>query len=591
MLNQDCFNQSYSSLTINGGFPGPTLHAVTGDAVEITVKNDTPDSPISIHFHGIRQVGTPFADGVANITQLAIPPGQSFVHKFTIVEQSGTFYYHAHVAFHDDTVQGPFIIFESEDSLNKVAKGDPHSLHKRHKGADTEDDTDEEDGDDDDDAKEDNNKEEEDKTNGEGKYDNDEADKDKGNNDQGDKADDQEEADQKDDDQKDADKGSDTRIKEGPYTYDGEIILQWSEWWHQTNEDRYTFAMGPIFTAPTAPDAFLLNGKSVFSNDSAVQASQNGSDSCKGFEIFNVESNKTYRLRFIGALTLRILGVLIPEHQMTLIEIDGEYTQPYNLSYVEFGPGQRMSVLIHTGDYPDGTIFPIASNNRRIAVGIPGYTVNGYGYLKYGKSQDKKILTAPGIATLPQDVFPAVDAPGWILKDVKPYNNSEEHVLNAKPYQTIKITMDEVFIGNLTRFSGNGRVWRPWGTPTMSVLDTVLANPINIASLESDGYSNDHNTYYLPYGKVVDLVFQNGPTTGGVCVVHPWHTHGHSHYLIAEGYGSYDMQKDANATTFAHPLKKDVSMVYPMSVNNTLDCGWTKVRIFTVSFFFFFFSH
>ncbi|KAI8874760.1 multicopper oxidase, partial [Backusella circina FSU 941] len=503
MLNPDCFNQSYSSLTINGQLPAPTLYAVRGDSVEITVKNESPDSPISIHFHGIRQVGSPFADGVANITQLAVPPGQSFVQKFTIVDQSGTFYYHAHVAFHDDTVQGPFIIYESEDSLKKVINSD-----------------------------------------------------------------------------------TDERIKEGPYIYDGEIVLQWGEWWHQTNDDRYAYTMGPTYAAPPAPDSFLINGKSVFSNNSAISsnnqsAKMDSGDSCRGFEIFNVERNKTYRLRFIGALTFRILGVLIPEHQMTLIEIDGEYTQPYNLSYVEFAAGQRMSVLIHTGDYPDGTIFPIASNNRRLVIGTEGYTANGYGYLQYGKSQNQKMLTPPDIATLPQDVFPAVDVPGWILKDVKPYYPSEEHVLRSKPYQTIKISMDEVFIGNLTRFSANGRVWTPWGTPTMSVLDTVLANPINIASLESDGYSKEHNTYYVPYGKVIDLVFQNAPTTGGFCVDHPWHTHGHSHYLIAEGPGEYDMEQHADVITFKYPLKKDVSMLYPIAVNNTVGCGWTKVRIFT----------
>ncbi|KAI3936277.1 hypothetical protein MKX01_016309, partial [Papaver californicum] len=48
-----------------------------------------------IHWHGIRQLETPWADGTAAISQCAINPGDSFLYKFT-VDKAGTYFYHGH---------------------------------------------------------------------------------------------------------------------------------------------------------------------------------------------------------------------------------------------------------------------------------------------------------------------------------------------------------------------------------------------------------------------------------------------------------------------------------------------------------------
>ena len=39
---------------------------------------------VTLHFHGQHQRGTGYADGVANITQCPILPGQTFTHKFKV---------------------------------------------------------------------------------------------------------------------------------------------------------------------------------------------------------------------------------------------------------------------------------------------------------------------------------------------------------------------------------------------------------------------------------------------------------------------------------------------------------------------------
>ncbi len=60
--------------------------------------------------HGIRQFRTPYADGPAYITQCPIQSGGSYVYEFTVDNQSGTFFYHAHITWLRATVHGALIV-------------------------------------------------------------------------------------------------------------------------------------------------------------------------------------------------------------------------------------------------------------------------------------------------------------------------------------------------------------------------------------------------------------------------------------------------------------------------------------------------
>lgn len=80
--------------TYNGTVPGPTLRADVGDNVRVVLKNELPEST-AIHFHGIK---TPNAmDGVPDITQDPVKPGETFVYEFTVTEpQVGMYHSHHH---------------------------------------------------------------------------------------------------------------------------------------------------------------------------------------------------------------------------------------------------------------------------------------------------------------------------------------------------------------------------------------------------------------------------------------------------------------------------------------------------------------
>jgi L-ascorbate oxidase len=521
-FNPDCFAASYPQMVVNNQYPGPALYITKNDVVQITIRNkfdNANNQSTSVHFHGIRQSGTPFSDGVGNITQLAIKPGEEFVQTFQVLNQSGTYYYHAHVGVQDNTVQGPIYIYDTPAAYeaatyNLIRNKSYISSHQV----------------------------------------------------------------------------AAPMITEANYTYHGERVLQWSEYWHQSLFDRQRYYTGPTFRADSGPDSVLLNGRTVYSSNIT-------SPGCKGFSTIDVEPNKIYRLRIIGSLTFRILGILIKDHNMTLIEIDGGYVKPYPLDFVEIGPGQRMSVLIKTGNYSAGTLFPIASNFRYRFDALGGYTANGYGYLRYVDARTKVenlpvIMNKPLISSFPPNIFPLAEAPGWVLKNVQPLvpKIKDKFILRAIPDRTIKITMAEVIeADHTTKFRNYGRPNYAWGTHNASLMDQILSGSLGPATPldPTDGFSVSHQTYPIGYGEIVDLVFQNVALPSvGICVGHPWHTHGHSHYLIAEGPGDYIHELDKDVRTFATPLYKDVSMVYPVRVNGTSNCGWTKVRILTVSVYF-----
>ncbi|XP_047323099.1 L-ascorbate oxidase-like [Impatiens glandulifera] len=93
----DCSSNSSEGIVmaINGQFPGPTIVARAGDTINVELTNKLFTEGVVIHWHGIRQIGTPWADGTASISQCAINPGETFVYRF-ILDKAGTYFYHGH---------------------------------------------------------------------------------------------------------------------------------------------------------------------------------------------------------------------------------------------------------------------------------------------------------------------------------------------------------------------------------------------------------------------------------------------------------------------------------------------------------------
>ncbi|KAI7901251.1 multicopper oxidase-domain-containing protein, partial [Cokeromyces recurvatus] len=508
LLNPDCHTRGYRTPLINGQFPGPTIHITQGDEIEILVRNQAQTYNTSIHFHGIRQIGTPESDGVPGITQHPIMPGTSFLHRFSAVGQAGTYFYHAHIGLQDDTVKGAFIIYES-DEANPKMKHDGNKKKKRnYKRC--------------------------------------------------------------------------QMLKAGPYSYKKDLVLQVSEWWHDDLLSREEYYLGNFFTFDHGADSILMNGRTIYDPDTLNLTSA----SCQGYTTFDVEPNSVYRLRVIGSTTFRTLALAIKEHPMTLIEIDGELTEPYQTSFLEIAPGQRYSALLKTGNHPPGTTFAIGTSYLWKQRG-GGITENGFAYIRYvspdtikkeKEEEDRPNTNNRVYADLP--LLPNVDEPDWFYHQIKPL--AKRHpILDERNVRTIKLTTSfHVMIDNTTRYMVNNRIQSHHETANLHSQSTHKNKTLPQLSQHGYDYHMDLDTYPIQFNETLDLVFQNSKNAAGGCLLHPWHTHGHSHYLIASGQGDYVHERDSNKMNFEFPLYRDTSVAYPsMPTNDTDGCGWTKVRM------------
>ena len=130
--------KSSMATLINDSLPAPTLKMQEGDTVTIRVHNQLNEST-SIHWHGLL---VPFEmDGVPGISFDGIPANSTFTYKFKL-KQSGTYWYHSHSGFQEQTGMRGAIVIEpkgrerypiEEDHvilLSDWTHRDPHNLLK-----------------------------------------------------------------------------------------------------------------------------------------------------------------------------------------------------------------------------------------------------------------------------------------------------------------------------------------------------------------------------------------------------------------------------------------------------------------------------
>ena len=93
--------------TFNGQVPGPEIRVKEGEIIRVVLKNYLPEGT-TIHWHGIPIVNA--MDGVPDVTQQSVKPGETFVYEFE-ARPAGTFIYHSHVGYQlDQGLYGPLII-------------------------------------------------------------------------------------------------------------------------------------------------------------------------------------------------------------------------------------------------------------------------------------------------------------------------------------------------------------------------------------------------------------------------------------------------------------------------------------------------
>jgi CopA family copper-resistance protein len=101
---------------VNDSVPAPILRWRQGDTVVLNVTNRL-NVPSSIHWHGIRSPAN--MDGVPGLSFRGIAPGETFIYRIPL-HQSGTYWYHSHSGFQEQTGLYGALIIEPRDGYRQA---------------------------------------------------------------------------------------------------------------------------------------------------------------------------------------------------------------------------------------------------------------------------------------------------------------------------------------------------------------------------------------------------------------------------------------------------------------------------------------
>ncbi|EST08350.1 Multicopper oxidase, type 1 [Kalmanozyma brasiliensis GHG001] len=317
---------------INSTFPGPQLRARVGEILQVRVINNLPTSAydggnLTMHFHGLAMHMHPVMDGTTMISQWPITPGNFFDYRIPLTaEDKGTYFYHSHVGVQAMSAYGALVVEDPEDrdvwdpsQATSMSQNDPKSVEYIHV---------------------------------------------------------------------DGTAGLAREAKSGrssPYKWDADRVLAVGDWFSYSSTSLVQKQLGgDPFVWPGSASKLLLNGKSTppaspagcnqtkatITGVACTAAPPNCAATAQEYPTIQMDYEKTYRLRSIGATALMYvsLGILTPTttpyasanatsttpssavslEKLSLIEADGSYLDALDVDRFELAAGQRYSVLFRS---------------------------------------------------------------------------------------------------------------------------------------------------------------------------------------------------------------------------------------------------
>lgn len=123
-LAVDFTGRKQIATVVNGQLPAPLLRWREGDTVTLRVRNLLP-VPASIHWHGM--IVPADMDGVPGLSFMGIAPGATYTYRFR-VNQSGTYWYHSHSRFQEQTGLYGAIVIEPRN--RESDRGERHRVER-----------------------------------------------------------------------------------------------------------------------------------------------------------------------------------------------------------------------------------------------------------------------------------------------------------------------------------------------------------------------------------------------------------------------------------------------------------------------------
>ncbi|GFZ18584.1 cupredoxin superfamily protein [Actinidia rufa] len=180
------------------------------------------------------------------------------------------------------------------------------------------------------------------------------------------------------------------------YNYDRSIIL--NDWYHKSTYEQATGLSSLDFSWVGEPQSLLIHGKGSF--NCFTPGIQSGLCNATKLEcppyVLTVVPGKTYRLRIASLTALSLpLG-----HNMTVVETDGHYVEPFVVKNLFIYPGETYSVLITTDQDPSRNYWAVTNVVSRNSTTPNGLAIFNYFPNHPGRSPP----TVPPVAPVWNDV-------------------------------------------------------------------------------------------------------------------------------------------------------------------------------------------
>ncbi|KAI3761340.1 hypothetical protein L1987_51752 [Smallanthus sonchifolius] len=362
------------------------------------------------------------------------------------------------------------------------------------------------------------------------------------------------------------------------YDYDRSIIL--NDWYHRSTYEQATRLSSIPFLWVGDPQSLLIQGKGRFDcRTPGIEANRcnDTNPECSRY-VFTVVPGKTYRLR-IGSLTaLAALSFEIEGHNMTVVEADGHYVEPFVVNNLFIYSGETYSVLVTADQDPTRNYWVVSK-----MVGRDNKTPNGLGTFNYYPNHPSRSPpTDPPSGPRWNDVGPRVNQslairshPNYIhpvpqtsdrviilLNTQNQINESVKWAINnisfTLPHTPYLISLKHNLLHTFDQ------------TPPPDVIngyeDYNITNPPPYLS-----FTTSNSLYRLKFNTTVDIILQNANMKDpGYSETHPWHLHGHDFWVVGYGNGKFNVSEDPKNYNLVNPIMKNTVPVHPY--------GWTALR-------------
>ncbi|KAI1428862.1 multicopper oxidase [Xylaria sp. FL1777] len=312
-------------------------------------------------------------------------------------------------------------------------------------------------------------------------------------------------------------------------TPDGELVMTVADWYHtqapylieyyQSAENAADGGAEPI------PDTGLLND------------GQNVSVS--------VQPGKTYLLHVINPGNFVGTYLKIDGHNLTIVEVDGVYTQPYTVDLLYLSVAQRYGVLLTTKASSSENFLIQAAVDTSMFDEVPdGYNPNFYGYLVYSSS--KPLPTQVPLPDSPPyfDDINLVTSPAYVADQVATYDNVDQQII---------LNLNFSIINNQTRATLNDTTFVPQLVPTLYTALSAGSNAFNPLV-----YGVNSIPFVVKSNQIVEVIINNFDTGD-----HPWHLHGATFQVIARnGMGEGYYGGGHLTPPHPNPLRRDTVLIH-----------------------------